>query len=272
MPREAVIMPAQEGKGRAFRSLCLATVEADNLWEAGQTSTDDMRPVWAMFAGTVNELRPFTANVQLGKKVIFARGDRYIRRGEARMELLRSAGYQFTWQHETEGSVVTAFLPDLFRLDPGMVDPHVISFVVLPPAEWAREQKGLDLFGAASHAAKLNFKASEETLVSLVPTSYLFTAFLDRRTRCPIPADGRFYLQLMCACLTQGLASFSTDGTSSTYRDRDKFGHNSYLRFKEEGTADVGLLPGVAFKATHEEFEAVLAEQVGLFYQLTGGR
>jgi hypothetical protein len=76
----------------------------------------------------------------------------------------------------------------------------------------------------------------------------------------------------MCACLAQGLASFSTGDSSSTYRDRDKFGHNPNLRFKEESTADVGLLPGVAFKASHEEFEAVLAAQVGLFYQITGGR
>jgi hypothetical protein len=266
--REVRIEPKEEGKGRTFFSTCLATVECDNLWEGGQTSTDTVRPVWAMFAGSEQELRPFIANVTLGKKILIGGDRNAYRRKEDRMEFLKSTGYQTVWQREPEGSVVTVFLPDLFQLDPGMVDPSGAAFIILPPTAWAASQK-IEAEPILDHVMSLepNLEAciKRDDLAQLVPLSFLFGAYLDRRTRCPLVSDGRFYLQLMLACLDKGLASWSGDGYSR------RFGVHARFRFTEEGTARIGLDQGLAFQASHESIESVLSQQVELFFSIVKG-
>ena len=264
--RTLQILPQKEGKGRVFSALCLATVEAKALWAGGYG--DDMRPVWSMFAGSDTELRAFVANLQMGKKAVFLRDSRYSYRKSDKLELLKSAGYVYTWQREAEGSVVTVFLPDLFRLDPGMVDPKGASFIVLPSVEWSKVQK-LEDREILQHALKLNYSLPATKVQSLIPMAFLFAAYLDRRTRAPLLSDGRFYVQLFLSCLSAGLATFTTDQHSS-YRD-PKFGVHSRIGFTETDTLDVGLLPGVAFDATHEEIEKLLADEVAQFFSLTRG-
>lgn len=275
MIREAIIAPQTEGKGRSFTAMCLASVEADLLWEGGQTDTDDQRPVWAMFAGSEQEMRPFVANLKTGRKCEMAKGGYNYSRKNDRMVFLRSAGYSTTWQREVEGSAVTIFLPDLFQMDPGMVDPAGASFVVLPTKEWASNQK-IDASSLVSHVKPFLPKAhdgkpvfTEDELAEMVPTAFLFASYLDRRTRCPLPSDERFYLQLMLACLKEGLASLPV-GTRSYYSH--EFGVHSFFKFITLGVEDLGFSRPIAFKAAHTEIERVLAEQVTLFFSTIRGR
>lgn len=257
-----VIAPPQEGKGRSFQGLCLASVTANSLWEGGLTGSDNVRPVWSMFAGTENELRPFAANLILGRKAVYLSSNN---RKEQKLELLKSFRYQQAWQREPEGSIVTMFLPDLFRHDPGMVDPKSIAFVLLVPKAWA-EKEDLDFREMLHYAQGLGYPVEEDT----AKLAYLFATYLDRRTRCPIPTDGRFYLQLLCACLQHGKATFSTGDRSYSYYHSEDFGKHSRFGFSEVGTQDVGLLPGIAFHTYHEDFEKLLAEQVTIFFEKTG--
>lgn len=264
-----------DGKGRSFQALCLATVEADALWPGGLTQTDDVRPVWAAFAGTENELRPFMANLILGRKAEYISQTGYHRRKTKGVELLKTAGYQQAWQRETEGCIATAFLPDLFRLDPGMVDPEGASFVVLPTREWFAKQT-IDVNPIVEYGVALSkvygYPVNEGQLITLAPIAYLFCAYLDRRTRCPLLADGRFYLQVLLACLDRGLASWSVDEDKtyySYYQNRSKFGQHSRFGFREYNTEALGLLPGLAFQASHDTLEALLAEEVSKFFGLT---
>lgn len=275
MIREATIAPQTEGKGRTFTAMCLASVEADLLWEGGQTDTDDQRPVWAMFAGSEQELRPFMVNLKQGRKCEMPKGSYHYRRKNERMNILRSAGYTITWQREVEGSMATIYLPDLFLLDPGMVDPAGAAFVLLPTVEWANAQR-IEVGPIVRHVQPmipLTYEKapalSEDELAALVPTSFLFAAYLDRRTRCPLLSDGRFYMQLLIACLKEGLASFESG--SRHYYDR-QFGVHSFFGFTTIGTDDLGFSRGIAFKADHNAIERVLAEQVAIFFNLTGGR
>ncbi len=265
--RPIEIAPVHEGKGRTFRALSLATVEADPLWS--DTKTDDIRPVWAMFAGSEQDIRPFMANLVLGRKAQYVSEYSNSRSKETRMELLKSAGYQVTYQREAEGTIATAFLPDLFQLDPGMVDVDGVKFILLPSREWVSQQV-LDVAPLVKHAARLNPLVNADTLAYLAPVSFLFATYLDRRTRCPLLADGRFYLQLLLACLTEGLASFSCE-RGGYYRER-LFGVNPAFQFVEKDTGSVGLLPGIVFKSSHSAIEAVLAEQVSVFFKMTRGR
>jgi hypothetical protein len=269
--REVYITPQTEGKGRTFQAVCLASVEADALWDGGQTNTDDMRPVWAMFANSEQELRPFMMNLKSGRKCSIVKGQQY-RRKDERMEMLRSAGYTTTWQREAEGSIATSFLPDLFHMDPGMVDVKGGTFVLLPTQEWVNAQQ-IELGPLVQHAREfvptMPYEKSpaltDDQLAELVPTSFLFAAYLDRRTRCPLLADGRFYLQLMLACLKEGLASFPNGNSYQSH----EFGVHGSFRFTTIGTEDVGFAKAIAFSASHSEIERVLAEQVASFFKAT---
>ncbi len=274
--RECFISPAKDtSKGRTFRALCLATVEADGLWSGGYSAGDTIRPVWAMFCGSDGELRPFMANLQTGRKGEFPKGG-FGRKGGDKIEILKSAKFQAAWQKETEGSIATTFLPDLFRLDPGMVDPNGINFVLLPTVEWAKSQT-LDVAPIIEHGLRvLNMREWKRQigLDVLVPIGYLFAAYLDRRTRCPLLADGRFYLQILLASLDQGLASLSCEAQRSSYyhrEDPENWGKSPRLGFREIGTSDVGMLPGIAFSSNHSDIEKLLAEQATLFEKVTSG-
>jgi len=267
----AISIAPTDGKGRTFSAACLATVEASGIWAVDRT--DDTRPLWAMFAGSDAELRAFAANLQMGKKAMFGSGSNRSKRGD-RLELLRSAGYAFAWQRDAERdvSIVSAYVPDFFRVDPGMVDPSGAHFVCLPTQAWMDAQTfdRRELVAIVQHAEKLNSGRSVEELIALVPMAFLFAVYLDRRTRAPLLADGRFYLQLLLAALADGLASWPTDGSYHyTHRDSD-WGINKALGFCCIDTATVGLARGLAFSASHEAVEAFLAREVATFFALQG--
>ena len=269
--QEIFIAPSETGKGRTFAALMLAGVEADGLWPGGRTATEIMRPVWAMFGGSDQELRAFAANLQTGRKAVFGKTGGYRSRHDEKLEFLKSAGYQYTWQREAEGSLLTVYLPDLFRLDPGMVDPAGASFICLPTQAWAEAQT-IDTKPLIKHAKALGYGAlPEDDLIALCPMAFLFCAYLDRRTRCPLLSDGRFYLQLLLACLSEGLASFPGGGQQLYFRDRE-FGVSHHHRFRVTSIDDVKLVRPVAFNAAHPEIERVLSEQVNLFFQATQGK
>ncbi len=267
--QDLIIQPQEGKKGRSFRATCVTAVIADALFPEGGGAT--IRPVWAMFAGSDAELRPFAANLKLGRK---AERDTqsYSRRGgdSERYEFLKSIGYHMAWQREAEGSLVTLYHPDLFRLDPGMVDPRGLNFVMLVPKDWAAQQR-LDVQQPVQHVLRSGIKCplSAKTLEAWVPTAYLFAAYVDRRTRCPLIADGRFYLQLLIAALQKGMVSLP-GGDLRYHHSRDDWGYNPKLAFATDGLEGVGISHALAAKADHVDFEAFLAEQVQLFFELTG--
>lgn len=260
-----VVIEQRGDKGRSFRALLLAYVEADLLWPGGAVTSDNIRPVWAMFGGSDSELRAFAANLLSGRAAKFHRRE-YNRGKNDRVEFLRSAGFQTKWQREPEGSLLTVYLAELFLLDPGLVDQHGIQFVLLPSQKWHAAQQ-IDVTRIHQHATRCRpdgHVLTVETIADWTPTAYLFAAYLDRRTRCPLVADGAFYMQLMLSCLRNGLATFTNDSSRG-------FGVNARLQFYETCTADVGLKPGLAFGAAHETFEALLAQEVDLYFKIIRG-
>lgn len=270
--KDYVIQPREEGKGRSFQATCVAVVTADALFPEAKTDarTRPVRPVWAMFAGTDSELRAFMTNLRMGRK---AQEPGYGKKGDSdRLEFLRSVGFLTCWQREPEGCLATIYHPELFRLDPGMVDPTGLRFVLMVPADWSDAQR-VDVKAAVRHVQRLYPRADEGLLASLVPTAYLFAAYLDRRTRCPLVADGRFYLQLLVAALDTKLASLP--GANPKYHvDRSEWGHARHHGFDAEvgggyrETLDaVGIRHAISFIATHETFDPFLAAQVAIFFQ-----
>lgn len=223
--RTLVIAPKNDrGKGRTFRSELVAYVRA---WDTG----DWARPSWMLLAGTEGEQRAFLANLLGGRRATWGSG-----RHATGVELLRSAGYEVAVQREPEGCLATVFLPDLVRLDPGMVDKTGVRFLMVVPRSW------IDKHGDQGVAM-------------------LFCAYLDRRTRAPIVADPKFCAQLYQACLGAGVAG--TPVGPEHYREK-AFGQSADV--VAEGLEDAGVGLVVGCRCSHEAIETLLADEVVKFY------
>ena len=260
---------SQSKKGRAFSATLLAYVEADDLWSGGRTSNDTTRPVWMMVAGPETGLRPFTANILLGRKAEYKEG--YGRK--KKFELLKSSGHHQFMQRTSAGIVSTFYLPELFRIDPGMVDPEGIKFVVLPTRDWIDSQHFesdrilthmVDVFKRMYPDREFDEVAQNATKNAALAT--LFCTYLDRRTRCPLIPDVRFFTQVFTMACAEHLA------LSSVFRDQQQYsyGRNAF-GFEEHGIESIGLSPGVACSTTHEVLEMFLAKQVDIYFKVTRG-
>lgn len=240
--KELTIQPQKEGKGRAFSATLVSYVECTSILPKGN---DTLRPIFMALAGTDQELRPFVANLRTGKKAEDTSG---YRRSREKYEVLKSAGFQVSWQRTSKGSLVNIFAPDVFCLDPGMVDPKGVQFVLLPAKSWLKPST-LDVPDFVPDDRR-------DAVRALAP---LFIAYLDRRTRCPLIPDPKFYVQVLANALHEGLASFSVTGWSR--------GWGVTGAFIEYGIEDVGHAPGVFFSSSHEVLEEFLARQVQTFFQ-----
>lgn len=242
-------------KSRVFSATILAHATVDD--------GDNLRPAYVAFAGEDTELRPFVANLRDGRQA--TDGSRL------RVELLKTARYEWAWARYPEGAVATAFLPDFCRADPGMVDPELVEFLCLPGRRWADRQAFRDRARVAEYGealvrerrdARELFPDAEPDGVRaavdrLVPHAHLFCVYLDRRTRAPLPADGRFFVQVFLASLRLGLAHRLGRG---------------YRGPRAEGLEDAGIAPegAVLFRASQEAAEGMLADEVREFFGRTG--
>lgn len=251
------IVSTSEKKGREFSSTLLSYATADQLWQGGQTSTDVTRPVWLMLGGAVSEVKYFVANLRLGKR---AESNSVSKWNSLRIECLKSANYRYYTQVLPDGVCTTLFLPEIFDLDPGMVDPEKVSFVLLPAQDWVTD---LDE-SVKNHLLAIGVEQPQD----IIRLYKLFAIWLDRRTRCPLIPDPRFWAQILLGALTEGLATTTTEAHS--YRSRE-WGQNPRLGFKTYGLETVGIHEGLAFYASHEELEGFLAKHVTLFRETVNG-
>jgi hypothetical protein len=255
--RHLVIETGSEGKGRSFRAELLGYCLADHLWEGGSAVTNRLRPAVLVIAASEAQVGPVVANLRGGRKALLHLGQSKPKQ----LELLKSAGYAFSAQRHPEGVVVTAYLPELVRIDPGMVDPSGARFLMLPSAAWLRaEVSRFDLGAAVQHVERtVAFRRTGASLDEVVPylaAAPLFAAYLDRRVRAPIVPDVRFHAQVLAAALRDGYASCARSRSWG-------WGHREIA---EEHLDECGFAPGVAFSANHTEIEELLAEQVGVFF------
>ena len=215
-------------KGRSFRAELLSWIDAPGLFEAGQADTNNHRPAWMVIAASEQESRAFVANLKKGVRA--EKADKGYSRSFDRFQLLKSAGYQTHQQRCGDAVVTTFFLPELFTVNPGMVDPYGVQFIMLPGQGW--------------YEAQTIPKEDAEAL--------LFLAYLDRRTRFPFPQDAAFARKLLDRCFKEGLVA-------SADRERS---HRTRFRYFEHGLGKVGMRGGLAFMSTHNVFGEILADEI----------
>lgn len=269
------IQQGDEGKGRVFQAAVLACVQAQ-CWEGA--GGNNIRPVYLMIGASEGEAGPVLANLRMGKKASVEGIEAGIR-DKKEIELLKSAGYEFAQQRHRAGVVIQVYLPELFRLDPGIVDPERVRFVLLPRRVDIADP-ALDIDAAVRHMRALGQVApdrerydawrdnrpTEAEIVEIVPYAALFGAYLNSRTRCPLVPDLRFLVQILTAFLHHGFARRG-------WRSGQTWGRPEYdysASYREVGVTDVGLVPGLMVNALASEVETLLAAEIADYFKTIG--
>lgn len=269
----------KKNKTRRFSASLLGYITADLLWEGGKAKTDDHRPVYLAVAGPPTTLNPFLANLKSGRKAILDI-DSY-GRGKEKIHCLKSTSYETTMTAIGSDAVATMLLPEVFAVEPGMIDPDVCQFLSVPPQWWVDEQLAAltqdreMVSSILSHAAALGLMSdgqqrpipiprpqTDEEILSLVPLATHFALCLDRRTRLPIIIDPRFFLQLYVSALDIGFSSVPGNTGYGKFWGKQAWADG----FKMVGTEALGFAPGVMFTASHEGgVDLFLAKNVRMY-------
>jgi len=185
------------GKGRVKKTRCFSVrlmgyLRADFLWDSGVG--DEIRPAWIAYLGTDSESQAFTSNFRAGRK---AEADR------TSFKIPRSAPHRWTTQRVAGGVITTAYLPELFHLEPAFPAPAQVRFIFAPPRWWVERQEQ-------------TLRATYPDAAREVAQAALFAAYLDRRTPLPVLGDLEFHLQLFRAARqTRWVQEPETDPFSS---------------------------------------------------------
>ncbi|HET9210641.1 MAG TPA: hypothetical protein VFR03_09595, partial [Thermoanaerobaculia bacterium] len=135
-----------------------------------------------------------------------------------------------------DGSLVLAYLPHIFSLQPGTSEEESIAFLAMPPTAWVEEQ-------AAAIGGALGDDAREAAQAAY------FVAYLDARTPLPIANDLRFHLELFRAAKEQPWCLVSQGYDS-----------NPGALFAA-GVSGIGFEPPVLCSVSPATFAQFLAEQ-----------
>jgi hypothetical protein len=165
------------GKGRAkktrtFSVRLLGYLKANILWDSGVG--DEVRPAWIAYLGTESESQAFTSNFRGAHKAETERNT---------FKIPRRAPHRWTTQQVPGGLITTAYLPELFHLEPAFPAPARVNFIFAPPKWWLDHQE-------QSLEATYGDDARE------VARAALFAAYLDRRTPLPVLGDLDFHVEL----------------------------------------------------------------------------
>lgn len=266
---------SKEGKGRKFRAAMLGYIRADMLWEGGMTATNNLRPVYLTLAGTESALRPFLANMRKGRKVHIIREGSYRTAVDGRVELLKSAGYDFVWHRGKSLSLVTAYQVDLFNADPGMIDHETIKFISAPPRWWvdaqgeklpaadvARVQAHLRRLGVGAQSGHLPLPIDLDELRPFIAAAAHFSLYLDKRTRRPLINDLTFTTQLYLASLHHGAASY-TNGYGWAWGVHGWAVNHDH--FDGYSLGKLGFFPPVVVSLSQDDMDRFLAQQIKLW-------
>ncbi len=171
--------PKREGqvaKGRSFSAEVVGFVSCDKLLKVSSPTGKVQRPLWITFAAPPQQLKAFCANLILGRKAIRDGTYHSTYTDTSGFELVKRQKYKYFTQSSDDKGIVyqTFWTPAPFKMDPGFVDPDEISFVMMPPKSWYQKQ----------------------TCTMEESQALLFTAYLDRRSRYPIPTGASFALLL----------------------------------------------------------------------------
>lgn len=268
-----------EGKGRSFSGVVLAIAASKTLWSLGGNG-ESVRPLMMIVAASAQELRPLIENLRAGMKAVLS-GHTLSGDGVA-VEFMRSAGYGWSPPQPLpaeDAAIVHITHPSLFAFVPPSLDESQVSFVVMPSTEDIAEAVTLhkaEIEDALSHARTLGYQPRDLVQIGLTPTfaglAAIWASHLQRRTIWAVPQRLAFRVQLLLACMKQGIV---------TMGDRELRTHHVFARpwwnaglvdFESVVHPKLGMHPGLATMAKGDFLADVLVREVGLFDAMRRGK
>ena len=98
----------KDGKGRKFLRCYVELHPRRHAVGRGMTATNNLRPIYMTLGGKRQLYGRSVANMRKGRKVHILEEGRYRTQDEGRLELLKSAGYEFVWHRGKSIALVTA--------------------------------------------------------------------------------------------------------------------------------------------------------------------
>ncbi len=263
------------GEHKTFSAQLVSFVLANNAWEYG--SADSYRPVLAVFAGGLQEIRSLGANILLNGKMRVSGPWAHDSKGYP-MEFMRSTQYTHLLSTQGNTALLTVYQPALYDIEPvgaaANPDNEDLRFCVLPGADRLNSEAAtFDNRTVIEHLHRAGYdKVPATMLYTFAALSALVCARISARLEMPIIHDPRFYAQVVAAYLHYGLASLSGEYSRySTYHRDSAWGVNYSTRYYEFGVAAAGYAPGVCVVTTKEEAGKVIASEIARFEKLMRG-
>lgn len=298
--RMGIVQADEKRKGREFQALLLGAVYADRVWDRGDAQTK--RPVWATFGASEAEMPSFEANLREGRPCAPTGTSASV---NERVEFPRSAEYEWSRTRCEEGVLLTAYLPSVFRHDPGFLDGESpVRFAVLPSREWADAQREAlgeaEIDAAMRHLERvflIDMRGKEEAedrerrrvggyvdpnakqeraqarevffkhMRAMVPTAHLFVAALDKRVRLPVVPSLAFAVQLFFKLHTTLLGSnFGTPAAGSSLSAMMREINDHRTGWSEFGTEALGFAPGAWCVIGQKTLASIISEETKRYF------
>lgn len=286
--------PVQPDKTRRFAAIMLGYITADALWEGGAAvNKTARRPVYLALGGPETTLRPFIYNMKSGRKAALTNdiNTSSFDRDANWVETLKTGGYETIWQRGQESHICTMLMPELFAIDPGMIEPERCAFASVAPNWWAdaqmkviaadhnlcgrifRHAKAIGLMGDSNkRLIPIPTSWNEDIILDLLPQAGHFYLMLDKRTRRPLINDLAFAVQLYAAALHHGLASFWRAPGQSIYGEMWGYSKAAWAAgFVADNPQLLGFRQGVLLATSQNNLDGFLANQIRLYREVTNG-
>lgn len=255
----------EKSKGRSFTFSVLGAVQADPWWASGSGGVN-LRPAFLAIGASEGEIRAVVANLRMGKEAQFV-GASPTRR-DATLEFLKSHKHSLAFQRLRSGVVATFTAPDIFNVNPGMVEPSGIKFITMVTPKdlevpWDKDAAFATVCKYAdqeSAKAPYRYDADVFWFKRFIPYAPYVIQQLDARSRAPLLADPSFYALLLYFMVREGMAGVSSADSWESRRVKGIMG--SLYAYNMES---LGFAPPMGVRCSHEDFEALLAKAATWF-------
>lgn len=281
-PLRITTVTSETSKGRSFSGTVPMLATSNNLWGLGSAG-ESIRPIAAIIVASSQEARPLHAVLRDGGKAVLSGGD-WGSASSVPIEFPRSADYD-GWNCPQgilaeDAVAVHVWVPGLFRFVPPVVNEERVGFVVMPSIADLYDALKLyeaEVSDATDHAKLLGYPTRDLVALGIGPLfcglAAVWASHLQRRTIWAIPQRLAFRVQLLLACLKQGIVTMGDRSMKiRPYREERSWWNGGLVDFTSMLHPKLGMHPGLATLANKKFLQEVLAHEVGLFDSMRRGK
>lgn len=204
--RKIVIHPGEGRgkKGRIFEGTCATMVQ----WQNVQWTKNGANPLFLELVATEGQIRPLVANLRTGREARIYTGHFQ----NAAIELSLNKNAPLVWSKirvGPGGALVTAYMPDLFDVECGMIHEERVRYICMPPVSWVLRNtrpltdqemvmvRRIVTVDGERDSPLLSLEVTRRWVEAMWAVAVQFCARLDTRSSLPLLPDRGFQFWLM---------------------------------------------------------------------------